>query len=43
MYNIFTINIFRREDECEDRVKRQSEELRMLAMLERGEAGEGPG
>ena len=43
VYNIFTISIFRREDECEERVKRLSEELRMLAMLERGEAKEGPG
>lgn len=41
---MFTINIFRREDECEERVKRLSEELRTLAVLGRGEeAGEDPG
>ena len=44
VYNMFTINIFRRQDECEERAKRLSEELRTLAVLGRGEeAGEGPG
>ena len=43
MYNVVTINIFRRERECEERVKWVSGEHRALAVRGRGEeAGEGP-